>query len=193
MASTTDELRADIERRRARMSDTVEEIGEHVRPRRIVDRRTRAVRSWAGDVRVRVMGRADDVSDTMSDTASQVGERAQQAGRQIAEAPATVARQTQGAPLVAGAIAFGIGALVALVLPETEPEHRALDAVQPQLDAATAAVRDAGRHTAEALKPTMQQAAGELQQEVANRAAELGDEVKQAGQSVAGEARRGSG
>jgi hypothetical protein len=190
MASTTDELRADIERRRARMSDTVEEIGEHVRPRRIVDRRTRAVRSWAGDVRVRVMGRADDVSSTMSDTASQAGERAQQAGQQIAEVPVTVARQTRGAPLVAGAIAFGVGALVALVLPETEPEQRTLDALQPQLDSAAAAARDAGRHTAEALKPTMQQAAGELEQEVADRATALGDEVKRAGRSVADEARR---
>jgi hypothetical protein len=197
MAATTDELRADIERRRDRMSGTMEEIGDHVRPRRILDRRTRAARSWAGGVRARVMGSAEDaggtVSTKLSEGASEMGDRVQHAGQQIADAPTTLARQTQGAPLVAGAIAFGVGALVALVIPETEPEHRAMDAVQPQLDSATDAVKEVGRNTAESMKGTVQQAADDLKQEATSRAGELGEDAKEAGESVAREARRPNG
>ena len=44
--------------------------------------------------------------------------------------PAQLQQATAGSPLIAGAVAFGIGALIAAVLPETEPERRAVQAVQ---------------------------------------------------------------
>src|SRR4029079_4566076 len=56
MGETTDQLKADIEYRRERMSGTVDAIEERVVPGRIIRRRTDAARGWMGQARTRVMG-----------------------------------------------------------------------------------------------------------------------------------------
>ena len=58
---------------------------------------------------------------TVSDKASQVGDKAGEKAHDVADsvrgAPQAVAQQTQGNPLAAGIIAFGVGMLAATLIP----------------------------------------------------------------------------
>jgi hypothetical protein len=102
----------------------------------------------------------------------------------VADAPAQVQRATAGSPLIAGAVAFGIGALVAALLPETEPEQRAVAAVQPQLTAATDAVKGAGQQALDTARSSAQDAAQDLKDSATSHAHEVASQAKDAGQQV---------
>jgi gas vesicle protein len=190
MGQTAEELRNDIEARRRNMTGTVDAIEDRVMPGRIIDRRKRLTRQWWHDTRDRVMGTS---SDTMQQAKGRVQEMAndveQMAGK-VTDAPAQIAEQTRGAPLVAGGIAFGIGALLASVIPETDPERRAGQAIGPQLSAATDAMRDVGQQALETAKGAAEQAVGDLKESAGEHAGQLADDAKEAGREVAGEAQR---
>lgn len=93
------------------------------------------------------------------------------------DAPQAVARQTKGNPLIAGAIAFGIGALVGSVAPTTDPERRAVKAVEPQL-----------RTAAQELKQGAAEAAGEVRASAQEHAGELRESAKESVETVKGHA-----
>jgi len=187
MGQTAEELRSDIEQRRQNMSGTVDAIEDRVLPGRIIDRRKRAARTWIHDTRDRVMGQPSPVSDAkerITGVASTMGDTMEQATEKVAEVPAQLAEQTRGAPLIAGGIAFGIGVLLAIVIPETQPERRAVEAMAPQLGAATDAVKEAGQHTLETAKQAAQEAVGDLKETAAEHAGEVTDQAKEAGSEV---------
>lgn len=194
MGQTAEELRSDIELRRQSMSGTVNAIEDRVMPGRIIDRRKQAARGWLTSTRERVMGSAAPTKDRISDAASNVEQTMEETAGKVAEVPGQlaghVAEQTRGAPLLAGGIAFGLGALLAIVIPETDPERRAGEAVAPRLSGATDALKDAGQETLEAAKGSVQQAVGELKDTATEHAGEVADEVARAGSGVGSAARR---
>jgi len=197
MGQTADDLRSDIEQRRENMSGTVDAIEDRVVPRRIIDRRKKAARGWLGSTRERVMGSTRQIGGRVSETTGSMTSGAQHMAEEITDAPAQVMEQTRGAPLVAGGVAFGIGALLALVLPESEPEHRMAEKMAPQLAAATDAAKQAGTQTLETAKSSAQEAVGELKdvakdhaQDVAGQAKTAAEEVKSSATSQSGEARQ---
>jgi hypothetical protein len=177
-------LKADIEQRRESMSGTIDAIEDRVVPSRIVERRRAAVTGWAGGIKERVMGSAQTVGDHASSTAGKVNEGVSHATDAVANAPEQVQRATAGSPLVAGAVAFGLGALVAVLLPTSESEERAVAAVQPQLAAATEAVKDAGQEALETAKSSAQDAAQELKSSATDHAHDMTDEAKSAAAEV---------
>jgi hypothetical protein len=76
-----DEIRADIERTRAALSDDVDELAETVKPQNVARRQVDKVKEAASNVKERVMGsNDDDYSDsavgTVADKASYVKEAA---------------------------------------------------------------------------------------------------------------------
>jgi hypothetical protein len=189
MGQEPEALRADIERRRDDMSDTIDAIGDRVIPGRIVDRRKRAVGEWVGNVRERVMGPAQSMTQRTSSAMGTVGDDMSKAADKIGDAPQQLTRATAGSPLLAGAVAFGLGALVAALLPETETEQHAARAIQPQMEAVTSAVKDAGQHAMETAKSSAQDAAQDLKESAAEHASEVTEQAKEAGSDVAGTAR----
>jgi len=169
------------------MAGTIDAIEDRVVPSRIIERRKNAAREWAGDVKTRVMGTTGAASANAGSTVGRIGDSVSAATDAVSNAPAQVQRATAGSPLIAGAVAFGIGALVAALLPETKPEQRAVGAVQPQLATATDAMKDAGQQALETAKSSAQDAAQDLKesasthaQEIANQAKDAGEQVKQA-------------
>jgi len=184
MGQESEELRADIERRRENMTGTIDAIEDRVVPGRIVERRRQAAREWVGGVRERVMGSPQTLKHQASSAADRMGEGVSQVTDKISDAPAQLQQATAGSPLIAGAVAFGIGALIAAVLPETEPERRVIQAVQPQVDAATDALKDAGQQALETAKGSAQEAAGELKESASDHARQVADEAKEAGQQL---------
>ena len=144
MGKSAEELRAEAAYQREQLSETVDAIGDRVSPGRIMERRTNRVKDGLGRARESVIGRADSTSHSLAGTAGGLGSTASDAGSAVAGLPSTAAHgmtsTAQGNPLMAGAVAFGAGLLVAAIFPGTKAEGKAAtklkDAAQPLVEQA---------------------------------------------------------
>jgi Protein of unknown function (DUF3618) len=198
-----DEIRADIERTRAALSDDVDDLAESVKPRNVAGRQVGKVKDAASNLKDRVMGSDDDdysgsAVGTVSDKASSakdavadrayaakdvVSEKASEAGEAVRRAPTTLKRRAQGNPLAAGLIAFGLGMLVSSLIPSTEKERDAVSQLQENLEPVKQKASEVAQDIGEGLKPAAQEAA----ESVKTTAQEGVESVKQEGQSAAAE------
>ncbi|GGK10261.1 hypothetical protein GCM10010123_45260 [Pilimelia anulata] len=172
MTAQPEQIRREIERTRASLSHDVDALAYKASPTRIVEERKQRLTGTLRGIRDTVMGTADDaggglsratgaVGDTIADTAHAVGEAA-------ADAPAAIRRQTEGNPLAAGLIAFGVGWLVSSLVPGSDPERRAV-----------AAAGDAVEEHAPQWKQQLGEAAGDLTDSLRAPAAEAVTAVRE--------------
>ncbi|MGW4808949.1 DUF3618 domain-containing protein [Kitasatospora sp. NPDC004272] len=135
MGATPDELRNEVEARRAHLAQNVDRLADRITPSRVVHRRADAARRTMTGIKERVMGPVHDsaastrhAADATGDTAARLGRTAQggaaQLGESVRRAPEQVRRRTQGSPLGAGLVAFGAGLLAAALLPASRIEER---------------------------------------------------------------------
>ncbi|MHA3703449.1 DUF3618 domain-containing protein [Jatrophihabitans sp. YIM 134969] len=190
IADDPDEIRRQIDATRADLAGNVDLLEEKVSPSRIVERRVGRVKSAAGGVRDSVMGTlhsgGDQASSTVHDAASSVKSAASGASDAVTNAPDTVTRQTQGNPLAAGLIAFGVGWLVgSLISPSDQERELAAEAK----DRAQPALTDAAKHVAEQVKEPAQQAVADLKDTVTDKAQQVTEEAKSHASDVADDAR----
>jgi hypothetical protein len=205
-----DEIRADIERTRATLSDDVDDLAESVKPKSVARRQVDKVKDAVGNVKDRVMGSDEDdysTSSTVGDRASAtrdavadrayaakdavadkayaakdtVSEKASDAADAVREAPATLKRKAQGNPLAAGVIAFGLGMLVSSLIPSSEKERQAVSTLQENLEPVKQKATEVARDMGEGLKPAAQEAA----ESVKSTAQQGVESLKQEGQSAA--------
>ena len=155
--SSPEEIQRDIERTRASLSTDVNRLNEKVSPARVVGRRVDRVKGTATSVKERVMGSAHDgassAASSVSDAASTVSDAASSVSDAASAAPQAVRRQTQGNPLAAGVIAFGVGWLLSSLPPATQREQDVAELAQ-----------DKAKELAEPLKEKAQELAGNMQQ-----------------------------
>ena len=116
MGQSATELRRDIERTREGLGETLDAIGDRVSPGRIVERRKNRMTSGLRTAKERIMGTIDDATQAVSERAHDLGDDATDALDQMKEMPSGVRERTQGAPMIAGAIAFGVGLLLFLIV-----------------------------------------------------------------------------
>lgn len=183
--STNDpeQIRQDIERTRAELSDDVNALGEKVSPRHIAGRQASRARDAATNLKERVMGGENDGSMTSSATDA-MGSGAEA----VRSAPTTVRRQARGNPLAAGLIAFGAGWLLSSLLPASRPEQqaaaqlrdKAADVSQPVMDQA----KQAGQEMVDNLREPAQNAVDEVRSTAQDAAGHVSDQAQQAGQDV---------
>jgi len=196
-----DEIRADIERTRAALSDNVDDLAESVKPKNVAGRQVGKVKEAASNIKDRVMGPDDDdytgsAVGTVSDKASSakdsvadrayavkdtVSEGASEARDAVRQAPRRLKRRAQGNPLAAGVVAFGLGMLVSSLIPSTEKEREAVSQLQENLEPVKEKASEVAQDMAENLKPAAQDAAESLK----TTAQEGAQNVKQEGQSAA--------
>jgi hypothetical protein len=205
-----DEIRADIERTRAALSNDVDELADAVKPQNVARRQVDKVKDAAVGLKDRVMGSDDDsystkdavsdkayaakdavtdkayqAKDAVADKAYQarqtVSDTASGAGEAVRQAPDTVKRKTQGNPLAAGVIAFGLGMLVSSLIPSTEKEREAVSSLQENLGPVKEKASEVARDVTDNLRQPTQEAA----QSVKETAQEGVQNVKQEGQSAA--------
>ena len=74
-----DEIRADIERTRAVLSDDVDDLAESVKPKNVAGRQVGKVKEAASSIKDRVMGSEDD--DYSGSAVGTVGDQASSAKR----------------------------------------------------------------------------------------------------------------
>jgi hypothetical protein len=196
-----DEIRADIERTRAALSDDVDDLAESVNPKNVAQRQVDKVKEAASNVKDRVMGSDDDeysgstvggvsdkayaAKDAVADKAyaakDTVSERASEAGEAVRQTPRRIRRKAQGNPLGAGVIAFGLGMLVSSLIPSTEKEREAVSQLQENLEPLKEKAAEVAKDVGESLKPAAQEAADSVRE----TAQEGVENVKQEGQSAA--------
>jgi ElaB/YqjD/DUF883 family membrane-anchored ribosome-binding protein len=169
--SNPDEIRADIERTREELGQDVDALADKVTPGKIVDRQKTRLRQRFGDVRERVMGTADDIGHTTSGAVSAAGEA-------VAELPHKAKQATQGAPLVVGAVAAGVGFLAAILIPASNRERRMAatlrEQAQPLVDKASETAKD----VADSLKQPAKDAVDQVKQAATESAETVKDEVQ---------------
>ncbi len=120
MTTEPEQLRREIENTQRGLSADVDALTEKVTPRRIVQRRMGHARRAVTNLRDRVMGTASNGAQAVGDTVSSSASSAAQA---VGSLPETVRRGTEGNPLAAGLIAFGLGWLTASLLPASKQER----------------------------------------------------------------------
>lgn len=184
--STNDpeQIRQDIERTRAALSDDVNALGDKVSPRHIAERQAGRARDAAASLKDRVMGSAHD-GDSRTSSASDAMSSGADAVR---SAPSTVRRQARGNPLAAGLIAFGAGWLLSSLLPASQAEQQAAGQLrdkagemsQPVMDQA----KQAGQEMVDNLREPAQNAVDEVRSTAQDAAANVSGQAQQATQDV---------
>jgi uncharacterized protein YjbJ (UPF0337 family) len=214
MAQEPDRLRQDIENTRASLTRDVDLLAEKTSPKQAARRRwtsvkekvmgsTEHARNVTSDTAHSTAGTVKDTAHsaagTVQEKASQLGDRASDLGGTVSEkahdlagtvksAPQTVTQQTQGNPIAAGIIAFGIGMLTATLLPVTEAEKHAGEQIKERSGDLTDKAKEVASGMKDDVAGTVQQAAGELKE----TATDAVQQTKQQAQSSAQDAKEQS-
>ena len=206
-SSDPDVIRRQIEDTRRELSYDVDALNEKVNPARVVDRRVTAAKGRLTSVKEKVMGSAQDttssaqgmasnaagsVQNAASSAADSVQSAASSAAGAIQQAPDTVVRQTQGNPLAAGLIAFGVGWLVSSLLPASDKEkqlaQQAESAVREHKDQLLEPAKQAAQEIGDPLKPAAQDAVESVKSTAQDAASTVKEEGQAAVQDVQGQA-----
>jgi gas vesicle protein/ElaB/YqjD/DUF883 family membrane-anchored ribosome-binding protein len=213
-------IRRQIEETRRELSYDVDALNEKVNPARVMDRRVTAAKGRMTGLKDKVMGTAQDttysvqgaasnaagsvqgvasnaagtVQATASNAAGTVQDAASSAVGAIQAAPDMAIRQTQGNPLAAGLIAFGVGWLVSSLLPATQREQQlaqqAESAIRENKDMLMAPAKQAAQEIGEQLKPAAQDAVESVKSTAQDAAATVKEEGQSAAQDVQGQAQQ---
>ena len=198
MAEEPDRLRQDIENTRAKMTRDVDLLAEKTSPTRIAQRR------WTS-VKEKVMGSTDHARHaassstssavgTVQDKASHLGdaasEKAHDAADAVRNAPQAVASQTQGNPLAAGIIAFGVGMLAATLIPVSDVEKRAGQQLKDNSGELTDSVKNIATDLKDDLSGTVQEAVDQVKQTAQDATQTTKDQAQTSAQDVKDQTRQ---
>jgi hypothetical protein len=186
MGKTAEDLKNDLEQQRESVGRDLVAIGDRVSPGRMVERRRMAVRQSFGRARDAVMGAKDSAAGTTQQAASSaqsaVGNAASTVGDVVTSAPQAIQTQTQGNPLAAGLVAFGMGALAGTLLPTTRREEQAVAQVQPALESAAGELAQGAQSVAASAKDHAAEGAEHLKESVKDAAESVKADAQGAGQ-----------
>jgi uncharacterized protein DUF3618 len=187
-------IRRDIEATRADLSRDVDTLTEKVSPARVMERKVDRAKGAVGSVKEKVMGSSNDpydngkvggATDKASSMVSAVGDTA-------GSAPSVARSKTQGNPLAAGLIAFGVGWLASSLLPATDKEADAAGALKDKAsehsDTLTAPLKEAAQGAKENLSGPAQDAVSSMKSTATDAAGTVKDEAASAKDDVSGSA-----
>jgi len=187
VAEEPDRIKDEIERTRADLTRDVDRLTEKTSPTRVAQRRWTAARE-------KVMGTprhaADRSAGVARETTDRVTDAAHSAAGTVREAPQAVARQTQGNPLAAGVIAFGVGLLAASLVPTTELEARTGQQLRDNADGLIDQVREPAQQLKNDVAGTVKDAAGRVKDTATDAARTTADDAKSSAQDAADDARQ---
>jgi gas vesicle protein len=199
MSTDPEQIRSDIEATRGELSRDIDTLGYRVTPAGMARHQTEQVKSGLKRLRERVMGSAESGSTSARHAVSSMGETVQGAAEStreaVAEAPRAVLRQAEGNPLAAGLVAFGLGLVVASLIPasekETEMAQRVKEAAEPLMDdvkemAGTVAsdLREPAQEELRQMGESVKEAGGDLADQGRAAASEVAEHGKEAASDV---------
>lgn len=177
MSENPETIRANIEETRRNLGYDVDAVADKVTPSHIAHRQGERIRGRMTDLKERVMGTGEDTVESTRGAVSGAGEA-------IGEAPHRVARQTRGNPLAAGLIAFGAGMLVSSLIPPSQKEQEAAQALKEKAEPLTHELSDAASEAASHLKQPAQEAMESVKQTASDAATNVKYEAQDQGAQV---------
>lgn len=192
MAEEPDRLRQNIEETRSSLTRDVDLLAEKTSPAKVAQRRWNSVkekvmgstdhgRHAAGDTASSAVSTVQDKASHVSDVAS---EKAHGAADAVRNAPQAVAAQTQGNPLAAGIIAFGVGMLAATLIPVSDVERRAGQQLKDNSGDLTDRVKSVATDLKDDLSGSVQHAVGEVKETAQDAAQTTKDQAQSSAQDV---------
>jgi hypothetical protein len=199
MTSDPDQIRRDIEQTQAELSSDVDALGEKVAPSQVIRRRTNRVIEVFGTAKKKVMGTPSragrTVGDQMSGTADKVSSAASATASTVsdvaASAPQAARERVEGNPLAAGVVTFGLGWLIASLLPPSQPEQRLAAGVRDELSEYAQPVFEEAKGAAQQVTEELREPAQKAADSVKAKAQEAAGTVKEETKSAAEEATSG--
>jgi hypothetical protein len=193
--STPEQIQRDIEGTRRALSTDVDRLSEKVSPGRVVSRRVDRVKSGASSMRQRIMGSVPDsqqvkgktgdvagsAKDTVGSAVSGVSDAASSVGDAVTGAPEAMRRQTQGSPLGAGLIAFGVGMIVSSMIPASDKEKELAARAQ---DKAVGPLQDKAKELAGNMQGSVQESAQQVKDVAAQGASDTMEQARSATDDV---------
>jgi hypothetical protein len=180
--STPDEIQSQIERTRQDLSTDVDRLAEKVSPGKVVSRRMDSLKSGAASLRERVMGSGD--GGGLRGAGDSIGSKASQLGDAASTAPQAIRSQTQGNPLAAGLIAFGVGWLLSSTAPASAAEQRLAAKAESSARELAEPLKQAGQEMAQELKEPVQESVEQVKATAADAAQQTTDQAKHAAGDV---------
>ncbi|MFM9921297.1 DUF3618 domain-containing protein [Lacisediminihabitans sp. H27-G8] len=186
MSDSTEQIRANIEQTRRELGGDVDALADKVTPSKIVHRQTDKLKGAIGTVKDRVMGAADDARTSASG-----------AGSAAHDGLSEVKAKAEGNPLAVGLIAFGVGMLVASLIPASSKEKDAAaelkDRAEPLVDEVTEVAKEVGgslkqpaQDAAEAVKNSASEAVETVKSDASTAADEVTTHAQQARDNISG-------
>jgi len=183
MVEEPDRIRNDIDDTRSDLARRVDLLADKTIPTRVAQRRWSAVKEKVmgspaprhGTYSAGEGGSAvDSVRDSAKSAVATAQDKASQVGDSVKDAPAAVARQTQGNPIAAGVIAFGVGLLAASLIPATDVEKRA-----------GAQLKDNAGGLVDQVREPLQESAQQLKSDLTGTVKDASESVKATAQDAA--------
>jgi ElaB/YqjD/DUF883 family membrane-anchored ribosome-binding protein len=188
MGQSAEELRYEIADTRAELGQTLDAIGDRVSPGRVLERRKNRFVIGMRSAKERIMGTASDAGHAVSDRVQGVGEGISDttgsAVDTVRNAPQAARQQTQGNPMMAGAVAFGVGFLVAAAFPPSRTEEQLAEQAMDKAEPIKQQLMESGQEVAEHLKESATGAVGQVKQTATEGAEQVAETAKDASQTT---------
>ena len=188
MGQSAEELRYEIADTRAELGQTLDAIGDRVSPGRMIERRKNRFVVGMRSAKDRMMGTATDAGHAVTEGAQGVGEgiadTAGSAVDTVRSAPQAARQQAQGNPVMAGAVAFGLGFLVAAAFPPSRTEEQLAEQAMDKAEPVKRQLMESGQEVAEHLKDSAAEAAEQVKQAATEGAGQVADTAKEASQTT---------
>jgi hypothetical protein len=187
MAQSPEELRREIEQTRENMGRDVDAISDKVSPSRIMHRKVGETKTRLNALGDRVMGTASSGGEKLSNTAGAAGTSLSDA---VAGAPGAAMDRTQGNPLAAGLLAFAAGWLVSSLLPASDAEAQAAQAIEDKVkEPLKQELGDIAREVKDEVQGTAQEAAQTVKESATGAAQAVADQGRETAQNVGSQAK----
>ncbi|RKR90293.1 uncharacterized protein DUF3618 [Micromonospora pisi] len=205
MSTDQDRIRANIEQTQDDLGRNVDALGDRVNPRRVAQHQTERARGTWQKVKENVMGSTEQVRDA-SLHARDASMHARDVGQERLSGLSTAAsermhgmgqsaqQQTQGHPLAAGLVAFGLGILASSLLPTSQPERQMAGQLRHKASEHAGDLKQqamgAARQTQDSLREPAQHAAESVKSKAGQGAGALRDQAQSTGQGLRGQAEK---
>lgn len=208
-----EQLRAEAAAHRQSIATDLELMGDRVSPSRIAERRKARLRERVYGMRNTVFGSSERAratgglgyqqaygaptpaagqlypSQSDSSGGQSVSDRASGALDSVKEhTPDSLGEVTEGNPLAAAVVGFGIGMLAASLLPSSPDEQRAANRLQGKLEDTAAELGRTGKEAVENVKPDAQQAVQDVKDSAKDSVESVKSDTQSAAESVKGTA-----
>lgn len=190
MSSNPDQIEHDLANTRGAVRRDVDQFNEAVSPKAVVSTRVERVKKGGAAMKDRLMGAADpeaakskaaDLAGTAQDATNAA---AAKLGDAAGNAPDAVRSGTQGNPLAAGVIAFGVGWLLSSLAPATSAEKDAAQKLQANAGSVLDPLTDSAKTIAGNLQQPVKEAAEHVQNAASDAVSDTAEHAKSATSDV---------